>query len=250
MWKRRIVIRGTGVGAPFAWFYFVSSPKQLSERRVRSERGKGDKMQRGNFYRWDVSVDGSGRLLVKNKTKRLSRNWWNLEKQVWTRDSKRAVKLSPLIFSVTEFTILRSSEKSAQLVCAVINLCAVWQWEESVAPVCIILYIRYELILDRLYEIEIYCLGYLNWFSWLKWSILAPSADCISYEFDLFSVSKYLVCIYIFPFHGDEVFEPHTAFRPMSDHILWFVAALCSIKTIRRKICIVCFVLLSCHTAE
>lgn len=127
---------------------------------------------------------------------------------------------------------------------------AVWQREESVAPVCIILYIRYELILDRLYEIEIYCLGYLNWFSWLKWSILAPSADCISYEFDLFSVSKYLVCIYIFPFHGDEVFEPHTAFRPMSDHILWFVAALCSIKTIRRKICIVCLVLLSCHTAE
>lgn len=200
MWKRRIVIRGTGVGAPFAWFYFVSSPKQLSERRVRSERGKGDKMQRGNFYRWDVSVDGSGRLLVKNKTKRLSRNWWNLEKQVWTRDSKRAVKLSPLIFSVTEFTILRSSEKSAQLVCAVINLCAVWQWEESVAPVCIILYIRYELILDRLYEIEIYCLGYLNWFSWLKWSILAP---CRLYILWICFLSQSTLCVYIYtPFMG------------------------------------------------
>lgn len=200
MWKRRIVIRGTGEGAPVAWFYFVSLLKQLSERRVRSERGKGDKMQRGNFYRWDVSVDGSGRLLVKNKTKRLSRNWWNLEKQVWTRDSKRAVKLSPLIFSVTEFTILRSSEKSAQLVCAVINLCAVWQWEESVAPVCIILYIRYELILDRLYEIEIYCLGYLNWFSWLKWSILAP---CRLYILWICFLSQSTLCVYIYsPFMG------------------------------------------------
>lgn len=77
---------------------------------------------------------------------------------------------------------------------------AVWQREESVAPVCIILYIRYELILDRLYEIEIYCLGYLNWFSWLKWSILAP---CRLYILWICFLSQSTLCVYIYsPFMG------------------------------------------------
>lgn len=46
MWKRRIIIRGTGVGAPVAWFYFVSSPTKFSEWDQRE--GKTAKCKEGS----------------------------------------------------------------------------------------------------------------------------------------------------------------------------------------------------------